>query len=342
MPEPENEIIQLSMKFRAALLKRDEAALSRLVATYQNLYKRLGDKIDKLVDAIALEEPTRGQLVRMSRYRQLMAQIRGELGQYEAVVRAELEQIGAAGIEAGIIDSRRMVQFLADGYGIEAGFNNLPTDAIETLLGFLQEDGPLYKRLGELAPQTTNRVADALLEGVGLGYGPGKTARDIVRQQLGMGLTDAMRMVRTTQLWSYREASRASYIANDHIVQGWIWHAQLDGTTCMSCIAQHGSEHPLTETLNDHHNGRCAMIPIVPGMDKDFVVPQTGEEWFESLPEAQQRKQMGAHFHQAYQGGAFGIGDMTKVTENDVFGKMRVQTPLWELLGAEPPARSHN
>jgi len=306
------------------------------VGTYQNLYKRLGDKIDKLVDVIALEEPTRGQLVRMSRYKQLMAQIQGELGQYEAVVRAELEQIGQAGIEAGIADSRKMVQFLADGYGIEAGFNNLPKDAIETLLGFLQEDGPLYGRLTELAPQTTNAVADALLEGVGLGYGPGKTARDIVRNQLGLALTDAMRMVRTVQLWSYRESSRASYIANDHIVQGWIWHANLDGTTCMSCVAMHGTEHPLSETLNDHHNGRCAMIPIVPGMDKDFVVPQSGEEWFEGLPEAEQSKMMGKYNYEAYQGGAFKIGDMTTTREDSVYGGMRTQTPLWQLLGTEP------
>ena len=337
MPEPENEIIQLSMKFRAALRKRDEAALGRLVKTYQSLYKRLQDKITILNDAIVVDAPTKAQLARMGRYKSLIKQIGEELSDYQVYIKTEIEQIGTAGIEAGLIDSRKMVQFLAEGYGLEAGFNNLPKDAIETLLGFLQEGGPLYTRLQELVPQTTAGIADALVEGVGLGFGPRKTARDIVRNKLGMALTDAMRMVRTVQLWSYREASRASYIANDHIVEGWIWHAQLDGTTCMSCVAMHGTTHKTYDTLNDHHNGRCAMVPIVPGMNKEFVVPQNGEEWFKKLPEAEQRKMMGKHFHEAYQGDAFDISDMTTSIEDTVYGNMRTTTPLWQLLGAEPP-----
>ena len=79
------------------------------------------------------------------------------------------------------------------------------------------------------------------------------------------------------------------------------------------------------------------MVPIVPGMNKEFVVPQNGEEWFKKLPEAEQRKMMGKHFHEAYQGGAFDISDMTTSIEDAVYGDMRTTTPLWQLLGAEPP-----
>jgi len=101
------------MRFRSALIRQDEAALARLVETYQRLYGRLQDKIDKLVDVIALEEPTKAQLVKMVRYRQLMRQIQDELGGYQNYVKAELEQIGAAGVEAGLRDARQMVQFVA-------------------------------------------------------------------------------------------------------------------------------------------------------------------------------------------------------------------------------------
>jgi hypothetical protein len=336
--QPQNEIIRLSNQFREALLKKDRAAINRLIAAYKSLYGRLKDKIDLLVSEIGTEAPTVGQLVRMTRYKSLLKQVAIELNDFQVITRSELEAIGRVGIETGLSDSRRMIRLYTDAFGIDADFNALPKDAIETLLGFLQEDGPLYKRLQELAPKTAQGISDVLVEGIGLGYGPGKTARAITNQ-LGMALTDSLRMVRTVQLWSYREASRASYIANAQIVDGWIWHAQLDGLTCMSCVAMHGTEHRLDEALNDHHNGRCAMIPVVPGLDRELVVPQTGEQWFENLSEAEQRKMMGKHFHEAYQSGAFNIGDMTMESDNDVFGNMRVQTPLWQLLGAESPVR---
>ena len=327
---PDNEIVRLSMQFRSALEKRDKAAIGRLVRSYQNIYKRLEGNIDRLMLKIGADAPTTGQVVRLQRYKQLMKQIESELSDYQVYVKTELEQIGSAGVDAGMVDARKMINLYADGLGIEAGFNALPKDAIETLLGFLGEDSPLYKRLNELAPQTALQVSDAIVEGVGLGQGPRTIAREITNK-LGMALTDSMRMMRTVQLWSYRESSRASYIANNHIVDGWIWHAQLDGSTCMSCVAMHGTTHSLSETLNDHHNGRCAMIPIVPGLDREFVVPETGEEWFNKQPESIQRQMMGKGKHKAWTEGAFGISDLTTTREDDVYGLMRVVKPLKDL-----------
>jgi hypothetical protein len=142
-------------------------------------------------------------------------------------------------------------------------------------------------------------------------------------------------MTRTVQLWSYREATRANYLNNSDVVEGWIWWAYLPGEPCMACIAQHGTFHTLDETLDDHYNGRCTMIPVVPGMPA--IVEETGEEWFGNLPEGKQQELMGKEKHEAWKGGAFGFGELAGKHTDDVYGQMTTETPLWQLLGAEPP-----
>ena len=329
-PADPNEILRLSRQFREALRRHDQQALNRLIRAYEHVYSRLKDKIDLLVDAIELTEPTTGQLVRMARYKALIKQVEAELRDYQVILRNEITNQSYDAIGFAGRDARRILQ----AYGVTAGFNRLSTETIKTLLGFLDEGGPLWKRIGELAGANAAYVADKIVEGVSLGYNPRKIA-GIIRDSLGGGLTDALRMTRTVQLWSYREATRANYLNNSDVVEGWIWWADLGGDPCMACIAEHGTVHGLDETLDDHYNGRCAMIPIVTGFPS--IVEQTGEEWFNELPEAKQQELMGKEFYDAWKGGAFNLSDMHHKEEDDVYGQMTNVTPLWQLLGAESP-----
>jgi hypothetical protein len=171
-----------------------------------------------------------------------------------------------------------------------------------------------------------------MIEGIGLGYNPRKIASIIV-DALGQALTDTLRTVRTANLWAYREANRATYIANQQYLAGWVWHANLnDDRTCMSCIAMHGTVHPLDEPLDDHHNGRCAPIPLVIGRENPV---ESGVDWFENLSEAEQRSRMGAKFFEAWQDGKFKLADMPGQYDDDVYGQMRRSRTLQDLLGDE-------
>ena len=328
-PEP-NEILRIAAQFRAALRRHDQQAMNRLIRAYEGVYSRLKDKIELLADAIAMEEPTAGQLVRMARYKAFIRQVEAELRDYQVILRNEIQNASRDAIAFAGRDTARLLR----AYGVTAGFNRLPTSAIETLLGFLAEDSPLWKRIGELAGANAKYVADKILEGVSLGYNPRKIA-NLIRDALGGGLTDALRMTRTAQLWAYRESTRANYLNNSDVVEGWIWWADMGGDPCMACIAEHGTVHDLDETLDDHYNGKCAMIPIITGMPS--IVEQTGEEWFNGLSEDKQRDLMGPEFYDAWKGGSFGLSDMHHKEEDDVYGYMTTQTPLWELLGAESP-----
>jgi hypothetical protein len=184
-------------------------------------------------------------------------------------------------------------------------------------------------------------VAAKIIEGVGLGLNPKTTAQMLTKRltdettnAVGMALTDSLRMMRTAQLWSYREANRASYVANSvengGVVQAWIWYAELAGA-CPSCVRMHGTVHSLNEILDDHHNGKCSMVAQVIGASNP--VKQSGIEWFENLNEEQQKDLLGASKWSAWREGRFQFADISGVSKDPVYGDMKVERSLKDLLG---------
>jgi hypothetical protein len=329
MPNP-SPVIVAANRYRAQLAAKDAQALGRLIDAYRRAYSRLSSAVDALVLQIGDSEPTRGQVIRMARYKSLMGQTIDELQGFSALTRNEMERAAELGITLGEQHARELASITVAGdTRLAAGFNRLPKETIQQLLGFLDPSGPLYARLGELAPHTASLVSDAIVSGVAMGKNPTVIA-NIVRDAFGNGLTDALRFARTVQLYSYRESSRASYVANSDIVTGWYWGAELGPDTCMSCIAMHGTFHTLDETLNDHHNGRCAMIPAVKGFDSPLT--EGGQEWFDKQSEATQRAMMGPGKLEAYQGGKFEFSALTATSNNDVYGEMRTEAALKDLV----------
>jgi hypothetical protein len=342
MPDPTPPIIQAADAYRAALLAKDAQAMNRLISAYRSVFNKLRDKIDLLVAEIekAGGTLTPGQVARMERYTQLVTQAAEELRDYQAITKAEIEAVSRFGIAQGVTDARNLMSVAATGTPQIAGaFNVLPKGAIEQLLGFLSPDGPLYARLSLLAPTTVEGVSKAILDGVAMGSNPRVIAREIANA-FGMGLTDSMRMTRTVQLYSYRESNRATYMANAEILEGWVWHADLSPRTCMSCLANHGKVFPLEARLNDHHNGRCAALPLLNGQENP-VEAGTAEKWFNDQGKATQQQMMGKGKYEAWKGGKFGFGQLTTDSKPDkVYGVMKVETPLKDLLNGKNGATS--
>ena len=101
----------------------------------------------------------------------------------------------------------------------------------------------------------------------------------------------------------------------------------------MSCIALHGQVFPVGTLCDDHHNGRCAMLPYVKGMDNP--VNQTGEQWFNKQSESTQKNMMGDAKWQAWKDGKFEFGQLSKEYYDDVYGNMKGEASLKSLLGGE-------
>lgn len=348
MPDPEHPVIASANEFRAALLKRERATAVRMVRAYGQIYARLLPQIEALdAEITAMDKPTPAKVARLARYRALQSQIEAEVSRYGAWADTEITVASQIALRDGLAHAEQLTLAGVPGPlrpAIAAVWNRLPVDAVETLMGFLAPGSPLHKALvAQLGPDVATAVGDALLEGIALGYNPRKVAA-IMRNQLGQGLTWSLRTARTAQLYAYREATRASYVANSDIVTGWIWHAELGPRTCMACVAMHGTEHTNDEVLNDHHNGRCAMVPKTKtwaelgfvGIPDTNPKVQSGRSWFDGLSEAQQRAMFSNDsMYRAWQDGAIGWDDLTSTHSDAVYGDMLRLPSLKGMLGED-------
>lgn len=332
-------ILQALERNRSELRRQETQTLANLVSAYQRVVESLQTEIALLNAQIAVLD-ARGELTvnkvrQLAVYGSFLEQVDDRLQAYGIVADNELRQSASRAIDTATVHSRRLTrEYFTINPNLQRAFDVtwdiLPSESIETLLGFLRPDSRLTAKLtSDLGSFGAQYMSDQLLEGIALGYNPRKIASTISRS-LGVPLTYSLTNVRTAQLWSYREATRLNYINNSEIVQKWTWYASLDGRVCLSCVNQHGREYSLTVPLNDHHNGRCAQLPIL----RDFPVNiQSGQDWFNNLPASEQQRRMGPAMYQAYRNGEFQFQELSKVYENDVYGEMLQQNSLRGMIG---------
>ena len=343
---PEHPVIEAAERFRAQLLRMEREQAVRYVRTFGQIFNGLQPMIEALQAEIALmPEPTAGQVAKLARWKALRRQIAAEVARFGQFVDTDMTSNAQLMIALGLEHGEQMT--LAGlpeplAAAIRTQWNRLPADAVRALMGFLAPGSPLHSALvDQLGDAVAEGVERALLKGLALGQNPRVVAR-LIQRELGQALTWALRTARTAMLYAYREANRASYVANPSIVGGWIWHAKLgDGRTCMSCISQHGTVHPPDEALNDHHNGRCAMIPVtvsweelgLPGLPDTRPQVGSGRDWFAGLSETEQRRQMGPAMWRAWKDGKVSWEDLSREHVDPVYGSMRVMPSLRALLG---------
>jgi predicted nucleotidyltransferase len=324
------ELAKRLEKIRNSLDSVQRAALLRVVNSYKSTTRYLDSDIDLLVKELSGGQLSVADVKKLKAYNRLIGNSAEALQQFASYLgvdmRNEMDKMAALG------QADAFALLLSQGDVLRGVLNKGANEAqLRALINYLDYGKPLYKRLQQFGKYNADYISQMILEGVRSGFNPTVIARTI-KDAFGMGLTEAMRMMRTVQIYSYRDASHLNYQNNRDVVTGWIWFAELDDLTCMSCVAEHGSFHSVDETLNDHHNGRCVPIPVT-RLSDPFITDGAGREWFEQQPEAVQKQMMGPEKWDAWMNDKFEFSQLSKETENDVFGKMRGETPLNDLIG---------
>ncbi len=318
-------IERLIRELRGELDDIDAANLEALAKAFdRTVYKPLQGDIDALIKLLAMKEMGAG-VRNTTEYKRLMERLAEKLSAWETYMTIAVPQIANGGIAMGAEAAAKLVE----AYKIDATFRKLNPAVIEKLLGYLNEGSPLFQRIGMMSSYYPGLIGDAIISNVALGKNP-RFIADLLTNKLGMSLTDSMRTARTVQVWSYREANRASFLANSDVVEGWIWYATLDSECCMSCVVQHGTFHTNDEVLDDHYNGHCAMVPVVTKGDPGIGL---GTDWFNELSESEQREKMGDARFEAWQDGKFTLDQMSKQHDEEVYGSMRTEASLKDLIG---------
>ncbi len=337
MPKP---ILEVWESLKRMADKADAEAIERIARAYAAGYSRVDPQVQALTEQLnsltTAGQLTTARLQRTAAYKNLVNVITSELDDYSAYLRTEVTtevtESGKRGLNAGTV---LMIGALAFALGVES--KDVPKDAVQTgdttlsyLSQYLDPAGELFKRINGLSNYHGEQIAEGILERVAQGQNP-MTIGKWITDAYGVGLTDSMRMMRTAQLYSYRQANRDIQAANGDVLQGVVWCTELDGLTCMSCVAMHGQVFDVGEICDDHHNGRCVMLPWVKG--EPNPIDKTGEDWFNEQSEATQRSMMGNGKYDAWQEGKFNFDQLSNTYQDDVFGQMRGETPLKNLLG---------
>jgi SPP1 gp7 family putative phage head morphogenesis protein len=261
---PDNPLLSQVSKYRARLDKQSEADLKRLIAAYGNMSQRIRDQVDVLL--MAIEHSPNVDVKRLPEYKRLVEAINTEYERFDNYLETELDTITSAARAQARLDAPALIAAALVARGLDVKPSAVPVSVAPSVI--LSPGSPHYKRLHELAPLQAEQLITKLLDGINGGL-PYKSLANNIIDDLGLGLSDALRWARTMQMETYRETSHNTMLENGAVVDGWTWWAQVDEFTCESCSENHGTFHSADESLNDltSHiwNCRCVELPHVIG-----------------------------------------------------------------------------
>lgn len=321
-------------QFRRELASQAEAEARRLTRAYREQLRQLNEQLalSRLADA--------GTLYNTRAIERMREQVQTAL---DGLTR-EIEAISRAAEAGGVaIGTRAGGKAMQDAVGV--GWNQPSVEQIRALVGYV-DSAPFQAAMTSYGSYHGDAAADIILDGVSRGVDPAKTARQVSRYLSTMPMYDALRTVRTVQLYSARQGSHEIFRQNADVVTGWMWSAARGGHVCMACLTQDGKIFPLSATLNDHHMGRCAPVPVTKswgelGFSGGVEVLdgyETGIQRFGGMTDAEQIDLMGRAAWQAWKDGRFQLDQFAQPYENPIYGTMTAEASLAQLVGAEVAA----
>lgn len=367
----------VALDFRERALRRDAQVAGELTDAYgrtfqdvQGYFNALSERVRRDIDAG--ETFTVDRLRRLERYAALLDQVRNRTEEFAQYAPGVIANGQARSVRQALAESERLARLateralldvpeeqgrgaLPPGISIEAfnqAFNRVPQESLDFLVGSLGDGTPLRQYFLEggstadappLSEAVIDQVRRNLAEALVAGWNPRRTAT-LFRQAMGVGLTRALRISRTEQLRSYREASRANYANNGF--QQWEWLTALDDRVCLACVGLDGEIFDIQQPQQAHVQCRCTMVPVLP-----FRVPRlrrvswpqpgefegTGADWFDGLSPLEKQTLMGPSKFRAYEAGAVTLADFRHEDDSraETFGTQFVEASLRQVLGTE-------
>ena len=334
------DLAGLALDFRAQLLRREARAMADMDRAYRIIQPRLDAELAAIRRSITAARPTRhtpadlrSLLYREGRILRLQRLVAEQLTRFSVAAHETTIAHAQAAATASTADAAAMVRNITPpGLGLDTV--RLPTATIEVLASSTQRSAAVGRLFAQIAPQAAQAASDVLLSSVALGHHPNQIASEL-RDTLKVPLSRAKTIARTEAMRAYREGTRQEYQANDATVRGWIWVSALDKTTCASCIAQHGSLHPLDEQMSSHPSCRCVMAPqSVSWRDLGFTqigdpAPiETGPHWFNRQDSATQAAIVGPTKHRAIRGRQITLPDLVERSTSPAWGPSTSEASL--------------
>lgn len=121
-------------------------------------------------------------------------------------------------------------------------------------------------------------------------------------------------------LRAYREATRLDYLANDDLLEGWVWNAACDQRTCVTCFALHGRVFKLSRQMPAHPSCRCSCTPLLKKAYRGSYEPTPGPVLFQRADPVVQRAVLGPSAYQEYNAGRVQIENFVSFRRSREWG----------------------
>jgi hypothetical protein len=257
---PDNtELLRTIERIQKELKDLQDKKMVDLATTFRAGTERFDSDIQLISEKIA-GGISKAELRKLPEYKRLVLETNRALNDYAGYLSYDIRKEASQFVQYGNRDAETLMR-LSSG-DVAAMFRQLSPEQLAALGNYINPGRPLYNRLQMLSETTVNGITQTMFDMIAGGYNPKQIARNITNAY-GVGLTDSMRMMRTAQIYSYRDATAANYQANSDVVKGWIWTAKLDSATCF----------PMG-TLVRTQNGYKPIEEIKTG---DLVVTHTGK-----------------------------------------------------------------
>lgn len=336
---------QLDAQVQQVTDQQTRALTAAWVLAWAEVSGDLHDTLVELLTAQSKDRVSRAIMLRSVRLRAILALVADRLETLATAagvtITSDLRQVvrDAAAAQREIVTSQ--LPGLIDPRDLLV--NVRVTDrAFDAIVQRSTED--IVSRLRPLAPAAYDAVRRELIRGVAVGSNPRATAARMVDRagrQFDGGLTRALVISRTETLDAHRAAAEHAQNEQADVLTGWVWLAHLSPRTCPSCLAKHGTLHPLDEPgPEDHPQGRCVRMPVVkPWVELGFDVEEPpsvvvdARAWFDALPEADQVAILGRRRYELLRSGAIDWEDLTMRRRADGWRDSWVMTPVAVLSG---------
>lgn len=354
-------ILKTIATYRQRLLDREAQAVATIERYHQyTIDNYIKPKLAKLYDDILkkykeLEETRepgdttplnvpKSWIVERIRQENLQLLISGQIDQFGALALTQTRMLQYFGMNLGLESAQQQLHDVIPS-AVKATFGVPSTKALENLVGATQAGSPLHDLFAGFGQETAEKAVQALVSGVANGDNP-RTIAPRVQQALGVSRNRALIISRTESLRCYRSAALQTYRANDDVVGGWIWSADLSPRTCAACIAMNGTKHSLNEEFGSHPCCRCSPVPETRSFDSILsqlgidgsdipdtrVAIQSGPDWFNEQPEEVKQQILGAAKYAAYNNGDFELSDIVGHSHSDDWGHSIYEKSLKDLV----------
>lgn len=308
--------VDIANDFRDELASLNAQAVSDMLGQWRSVEAALIADMEAFAARFAPGESlTPGQVLRMQRYQELQAQVIAQLSAMEAAAGPVVTAGQAQAAQLGALQAGTTLNALDVGLS----FNKLSVKATQNVVALARAGQPLSALLQPMYGAASEGIIRELINGVALGYGPRKIARNMARD----GMTDALNHLLLVSRDQYNRAHRTAAqqrYEDSGVVRGYVRRcARQAGRTCIACIAMDGKFYPLSVPFAEHVTGRCTPIPAIKGIKWKSRL-QDGNVWFESLSPDAQIATMGPGRYQAWKDGLLSWDNMAVYKEHPIWG----------------------